>query len=141
MIRNLDEAESRKLIEEGKFGHLGLTLAGGEPYVVPVNYLYLDGEIYVHTLPGKKLDALRQNGKVCLQVERVEDCCRWQSAIAGGEFQEIKRTKEKIKILLEFNKQFERLTPVEAMSEENWNPGGVTVFRVNVKRLSGMAEN
>ena len=141
MIKNLDEQAARKLLKDRRFGHLGIMLEGGEPYVVPVNYLYMDEAIFIHSLPGKKLDALREDGKVCLQVEKIETECRWQSAIVFGEFQEIKKTNEKLKILHEFNRRFERLTPVEAMSEENWNPGGVVVFRINIGRVTGIAES
>lgn len=141
MIKNLDENEARKFLAEQKFGHLGCVLETGEPFVVPVNYLYEDDGIYVHSLPGQKLDALRLNPKVCLQVERVETGLRWQSVIASGEFQEVKKTNEKFRILQEFTNRFERLTPVEAMSAENWNQGGLVVFRIEIKRLTGMAEN
>lgn len=141
MIKNLDENEARKFLAEQKFGHLGCVLETGEPFVVPVNYLYEDDGIYVHSLPGQKLDALRLNPKVCLQVERVETGLRWQSVIASGEFQEIKKTNEKFRILQEFTNRFERLTPVEAMSAENWNQGGLVVFRIEIKRLTGMAES
>jgi nitroimidazol reductase NimA-like FMN-containing flavoprotein (pyridoxamine 5'-phosphate oxidase superfamily) len=140
MIENLNEEAVREFLKEQKFGHLGCVLESGDPYVVPVNYLFKDESIYVHSLPGRKLDALRENGKVCLQVERVEDSCRWQSAIVFGEFQEIKRTNEKMEILNEFSARFEHLTPVEAMMSEKWNLGGVIVFRINIKRLTGMAE-
>ncbi len=141
MIKNLDEKAARKLLKEQRIGHLGCVLDSGEPYVVPVNYLFKEGNIYVHCLPGQKLDALRANGKVCLQVEKIGDSCQWQSAIAFGEFQEIKRTNEKIEILKEFSARFEHLTPVEAMMEEKWNVGGLVVFRINIKRISGMAES
>ena len=141
MIKNLDEKAARKVLKEQRIGHLGCVLESGEPYVVPVNYLFKEGNIYVHCLPGQKLDALRANGKVCLQVEKIGDSCQWQSAIAFGEFQEIKRTNEKIEILKEFSARFEHLTPVEAMMEEKWNVGGLVVFRINIKRISGMAES
>ena len=59
MIKNLDEKATRKLLKEQKLGHLGCVLESGEPYVVPVNYLFKDDEIYIHCLPGQKLDALR----------------------------------------------------------------------------------
>jgi len=93
MINNLDEKAARDVLKEQTIGHLGCVLDSGEPYIVPVNYLYKDDGIYIHSLPGQKLDALRANGKLCLQVEKIDDSCRWQSAIAFGEFQEIKRTK------------------------------------------------
>lgn len=141
MIKNLDEQAARELLKEKNFGHRGIILEIGEPYVVPVNYIYPDEEIYLHSLPGAKIDALRANDKICLKVEKIETEFRWQSAIVFGEFREIKRTNEKIKILHEFNKRFERLTPVEAFGEQNRNPGGVIVFRIDVDRISGMAES
>jgi len=93
-----------------------------------------------YSLPGRKIDALRENGKVCLQIERVESGNRWQSAIVIREFQKVKRTSKKIEILREFNKRFKHLTPVEAMLEEKWNVGGLIVFRVIVDRLNGRSE-
>ena len=141
MIKILSENEARELLHNQKFGRLGCVLESGEPYVVPVNYLFKDDGIYVHVLPGQKLDAMRVNGKICLQVDKIEDSCRWQSAIAFGEFQEIKRMNQKIEILKEFSSRFEHLTPVEAMIEEQWNPGGLVVFRLNIKRITGMAES
>lgn len=140
MIKNLDEQTAYKLLKEQGLGHLGVVLETGEPYVVPVNYVYLDDEIFLHTLPGAKLDALRANGKVCLQVEKIKKNCRWQSVIAFGEFREIKKTNKKIRVLQEFTERFKNLTPVEAMSEDNWNPGGVIVFRINIRSITGMAE-
>lgn len=141
MIENLNENEARKFLHDQKFGHLGCVLESGEPYVIPVNYLFKDDGIYVHVLPGQKLDALRANGKICLQVEKIEASCLWQSAIAFGEFQEIKRMNKIIEILKEFSMRFEHLTPVEAMIEEQWNLGGLVVFRINIKLITGMAES
>ncbi len=141
MIKNSDDKAARKFLGEQKFGHLGCVLESGEPYIVPVNYLYKDDEIYIHCLPGQKLDALRANGKICLQVEKIGESCRWQSVIAFGEFQEIKRMNKKIEILKEFSLRFDHLTPVEAMMEEKWNLGGLVVFRLNIKRMTGMSED
>ncbi len=141
MIKNLDEKATRKLLKEQKLGHLGCVLDTGEPYVIPVNYLFKDDGIYVHVLPGQKLDAMRANGKICLQVDKIEDSCRWQSAIAFGEFHEVKKMNEKIQILKEFSARFKHLTPVEAMIEEQWNLGGLVVFRLDIKRTTGMSES
>ena len=141
MVKNLNENEARDLLNDQKFGHLGCVLESGEPYVVPVNYLFKDDGIYVHLLPGQKLDAMRVNHKICLQVEKIIDSCRWQSVIAFGEFQEIKRINAKIEILKEFSVRFEHLAPVEAMIEEEWNLGGTVVFRINIKRITGISES
>ena len=141
MITELSEKSAEKLLREQRVAHLGCVLDGGEPYVVPVNYIFEDRQIYIHTLPGQKIDALRAHPKACVQVEEIGKGCRWRSVIAFGEFQEIKRTNEKIKILQEFNERFRHLTPVEATLEENPNAGGVVVFRVKVTRITGVAES
>ena len=141
MIKNLNENEARELLRDKEFGRLACVLESGEPYVVPVNYLFKDDGIYIHALPEQKLDAMRINRKICLQVDKIENSSRWQSAIAFGEFQEIKKTNEKIEILKEFSLHSERSTPVEAMIEEEWNLGGMVVFRLNIKRIAGIAES
>ena len=140
MIQELNKTDAEKLIEKCNFGHLACVLKKGEPYLVPINYLFLEGNIYVHTLPGKKLNALRANGKICLQVDEIQNDCRWQSAIAFGEFEEINEPQQRLKILQKFSEKFERLTPVEAMSEENWKDSPIVIFRINIRKITGVAE-
>ncbi len=54
------------------------------PYVVPVNFGYRDGSIYVHSAPeGKKIDLLQRDNRVCFEVETDlevladEKPCKW----------------------------------------------------------------
>ncbi len=140
MIEHLDENKARRLFKEQKFGHLGCILASGAPYVVPVNYLFLDDDIYIHSPPGDKIDALRSNGKICLQVEKIKDPYQWQSAIVFGEFEEIKNKQTAVRILHEFTVNFPRLTPVEGIIAEEDRVGGVVLFRIKIKKITGIAE-
>jgi uncharacterized protein len=58
-------------------------------YVVPISYAY-DGEaIYGHSTEGLKLEMLRANPRVCIEVDRVENLANWQSVIAWGRFEEL----------------------------------------------------
>jgi nitroimidazol reductase NimA-like FMN-containing flavoprotein (pyridoxamine 5'-phosphate oxidase superfamily) len=48
---------------------LGMVDEAGKPYLVPLNFGYEDGAIYVHgAAVGKKVDALKANPYVCFQV-------------------------------------------------------------------------
>lgn len=59
MIREITEKESRELLRVLTTGRLG-GCDDKEPYIVRVNY-YFDGEtIYVHLLPGRKIEIMRQ---------------------------------------------------------------------------------
>lgn len=65
---SLGEMES--ILREEKVGYLGLS-KDGEPYVVPLNYGYVEGRILFHgALKGKKLDYLKANPQVCFTVGR-----------------------------------------------------------------------
>ena len=141
MIEEMNSTDAENLVRRCSFGHLACVLENGEPYLVPINYLFEGGDVFVHTLPGKKLDALRTHGKVCLQVEEIKDDCRWRSAIVFGEFEEIKQTSRKLRILQKFSENFSRLTPVEAIGEDNITVGGIVIFRIDIRKITGVAEN
>ena len=69
-----DMDEIIKILDKAKVLHLGL-VDGDEPYVVPMNYGYTMDEdgtlaIYVHgAVKGRKLDIMRRNPKVFLEME------------------------------------------------------------------------
>jgi len=56
----------------------------GQPYVVPLCYGYKDNAFYLHSAcEGRKLDILRKNDKVCIEldndceIQRGDDACDW----------------------------------------------------------------
>jgi uncharacterized protein len=89
MITHLNQAEARQVLQSSHLGHLGC-IVEGDPYVVPVNFIFENDSIYIHSLPGLKVDAVRaQNPRVCLQVDRIESDARRKRVIAYGNFQEV----------------------------------------------------
>lgn len=42
------------------------------PYVVPMNFAYVPGRIYLHTGPGRKSEALAANPRVCVAITMDE---------------------------------------------------------------------
>ena len=67
---NESREEMEKTLCEETLGYLGLSM-DGMPYVVPLNYGYVEGKIVFHcALTGKKLEYLRANPQVCFTVGR-----------------------------------------------------------------------
>ena len=63
-----DRAEIEDILNRGQVCHLGL-IDNGLPYVVPVNYGYRDGCLYVHSArEGRKIDILRRNNAVSFSI-------------------------------------------------------------------------
>ena len=139
MTKILSESEARTVISAGTIGHLGC-IVNNEPYVVPISYLFEEGAIYSHSLPGQKIQALRANPSACLQVEQIHDDFHWRSAIAFGSFEEIHDERDRAQALRKLLKRFPLLTPVESRVVQDAAPPELIVFRIRVDRVTGVAE-
>jgi nitroimidazol reductase NimA-like FMN-containing flavoprotein (pyridoxamine 5'-phosphate oxidase superfamily) len=142
MIKKLDEKLSQEFLEKQRSGHLACVLENGQPYIVPVNYLFRENFIYIHSLPGKKISAMEANPKVCFQTEKMSATgLEWQSVIVYGEYEEVEEKRKKTRILAEFFRVFPQFTPVEAKFEREYIPQDLIVFRIKIKGLTGVTES
>ena len=137
MITHLNKDEARAQLRRGRIGHLGC-IVGGDPYVLPVNYIFEDNFIYIHSLPGRKIEAMRSNGRVCLQVDDIESQLKWTSVIALGKFEEIESPAERASILDRFFARFSGPTPVESKIAEGTQSPNIVVFRIRIDRISAI---
>ncbi|HII06376.1 MAG TPA: pyridoxamine 5'-phosphate oxidase family protein [Methanotrichaceae archaeon] len=81
--REMSVEECMDLLAKSRFGRVGLS-SGDQPYVVPMSYVYVDGVILLHSgLRGKKLGIVRDNPRVCFEVDSVEKG-KWKSVIVFG---------------------------------------------------------
>ncbi|MDN3655258.1 pyridoxamine 5'-phosphate oxidase family protein [Ferruginibacter paludis] len=94
MIGILSAGEVELLLKIQVVGHLGCT-DGYNTYVYPVNYVYDDHFIFCHSTPGAKLDMMRKNNRVCLQVEECIDFTHWKSVMVQGIFQELEEERDR----------------------------------------------
>jgi nitroimidazol reductase NimA-like FMN-containing flavoprotein (pyridoxamine 5'-phosphate oxidase superfamily) len=138
-MEGLAEDKALELLNSAKVGRLGC-VANGEPYVVPINYFFEDGFVYSHSLPGRKIEALRINPRACLQVDEIEHDFKWRSAIAYGNFEEIRVPGERRAILTKLLKHFPLLTPVESTIAHDAASFDSIVFRIRIDRITGAIE-
>jgi len=139
MTRPLREVDAFYVIRNSKVGRLGC-IDNDEPYVVPINYLLEGGSIYSHSLPGKKIQAMRTHPRVCFQVDQIDDEYRWRSAIAFGMFEEISQPLERTSIIAKLLSRFPHLTPVESAIVHDAAAPDSVVFRIVVDRVTGVEE-
>ncbi|HEU4319633.1 MAG TPA: pyridoxamine 5'-phosphate oxidase family protein [Acidimicrobiia bacterium] len=86
---DLTREESLALLDESKVAHLGV-VSDGEPYVTPMSFVR-DGEtLLFRTVPGRKLEALRNHPSVCIEVSSFDDeTGDWVSVIVTGTAAEV----------------------------------------------------
>ena len=140
MTRALKDYEAQALLVAGSIGRLGC-VSGGEAYVVPINYVFDEGFVLSHSLPGKKVDALRTHPRACLQVDAIESDTEWRSVIAYGMYEELHSPTERAAILNKLLSRFPRLTPVEAVAVHDAAAPETVVFRLRVDDITGVAED
>ncbi len=68
--RLLDEPRARELLQKGEYGLLSLVDLQGNPYGIPINYVWDGhGHIYLHCAPeGKKLNCIKLHREVSFCV-------------------------------------------------------------------------
>ena len=88
MLGTLSPAEIEELLQTEVVARLGCH-ADGRTYVVPVTYVYDGGSVYAHTGEGLKLRAMRENPRVCLEVEQIHSEANWRTVVVRGRFEEL----------------------------------------------------
>jgi hypothetical protein len=82
-IESLDESACVELLETHHFGRLGF-LMGGDPMILPVNYVYSDGRVAIRTDPGTKLAAVAL-ARVAFEIDEIDEGGRrgWSVLVQG----------------------------------------------------------
>jgi uncharacterized protein len=118
MPKRVDEsAWMEQLLSEEEVGHLASS-DEGQPYVIPVNYAFLDGVIVIHcAMKGKKLDILRKNPKCSFAVNRHPDALRYHaekrchyryhSVVVTGEARFVDTAEERLTWMRRFKQHFD----------------------------------
>lgn len=68
MKKYLTEEECYEILDKADYGTLALS-QGERPYLIPMNYTVIDGEIYLHTaMKGRKVDILKENKRAAFSI-------------------------------------------------------------------------
>ena len=87
-ITEIAQEECRSILAGASFGRLGCSYQD-QPYVIPIYFGYEAEYLYVLSTLGQKIEWMRQNPKVCVQIDRIASETEWISIIANGSYQEL----------------------------------------------------
>jgi nitroimidazol reductase NimA-like FMN-containing flavoprotein (pyridoxamine 5'-phosphate oxidase superfamily) len=112
--------------------------AGGVTYVVPLIYAYDDGAVVAVTTEGRKTAMLRENRRVCVEVDEydVDGRGSWRSVIAQGTYEELAGDAVEAALAL-LRERFAR-SAGRAAEPRPLGPD-VVVLRVRLDEVSGRA--
>lgn len=151
---SLTADEVNELLGRAPIGRVGV-ISDGEPYVVPVNFAWLDGRVVVHGSEGGRLvEAVRAGGRVCFEVdeyhgtvEAATPChhsTEYVSALGFGTAKIVEDPRERTRalkaIVVKYASQemADRLTDAVAENYRSRRSGSrVRVMQISFDRLSG----
>jgi uncharacterized protein len=137
MISEMNDQEARELLQRGRLGRLGCC-ENGRPYVVPINYRFDGEQLYLHSLPGRKIDILRANPQACLQVDEIDDSFHWRSVQVFGQYEEITDEELYGRALAELFDHLPELSPVQSRMRPGSPP--LVIFRLRIEEITGLSE-
>jgi nitroimidazol reductase NimA-like FMN-containing flavoprotein (pyridoxamine 5'-phosphate oxidase superfamily) len=93
VIRELSKEECLRILAGARLARLACA-SNNQPYVVPVYIAYHESSIgesclYGYTTVGQKVEWMRANPQVCVEIDDVKTCTRWTSVIAFGRYEEL----------------------------------------------------
>ena len=143
--RKASAEEVHEILSQGEYGILSTVDKDGQPYGVPISYVYRNEAIYIHSaLKGHKLDNINANPKVSfsvvgkVQLLAQQFTTNYESVIAFGTATEI-WGDEKIDALFGL---IEKYSPEfqEAGKEYIQNDNKITqVIKISLDHISGKA--
>ncbi len=138
--------EMEHLLERMLVGRMAVTTEDG-PYIVAVNYLYFEGNIYFHSGPaGRKLDALRADSRVCFMVDEIGPQVIWEggcgisqiykSVVCFGKAEFVEGQSDKRRILEKMVQKYvpSRYPPVLVMDQ---NLQRTVVVKIIIQSITG----
>jgi uncharacterized protein len=141
-ISEITQDECKAVLADASFGRLGCCFEN-QPYVVPIYFVFESDYLYALSTPGRKIDWMRRNPKVCVQVDQIKSETQWLSVLAFGSYQELavpQFTEERkhARTLLERRSRWWQTPLAERQSKSEDALIETLFFRVHVDTVGGL---
>jgi nitroimidazol reductase NimA-like FMN-containing flavoprotein (pyridoxamine 5'-phosphate oxidase superfamily) len=138
LIRELTTPECHDVLKRASIARLACA-RDNQPYVVPV-HVYFDGDwLYSFATLGQKIAWMRENPRVCVQVDEIVDRTQWATVIAFGTYEELLHMPSQ-------EAERQRAQELFQSAPEWWEPAAsnprrevrmAMVYRIRIESLTG----
>jgi len=139
LIREMTEEECGAALEQISFGRLACA-RNDQPYIVPVYFSYDGKDLYGVTTLGQKIEWMRSNPLVCLEIDEQRSHYVWMSVVVSGRYEEIPDAHDYARA---------RAHALEVLQKRTmwWEPACVPIekreqrapifYRIHIERMTG----
>lgn len=93
IIRELPRQASIEVLTRVHLGRLACARTN-QPYVFPIFYAYHHTGLYCASTIGKKIEWMRENPLVALEVDEIHSSQNWESVVVAGCYEELTDTPD-----------------------------------------------
>ena len=140
LIEEMTDPECRAMLAGRNLAHLSCAL-NNQPYIVPMYVDFDDQFLYGYAPLGLKIEWMRQNPLVCLEIDQVITNTRWASVVVFGRYEELPDTPEfeSARMVAErlFLKRPMWWEPAASVPVADAQPRARIVFRIRIGRMTG----
>jgi uncharacterized protein len=139
LIHELTEDECRDILKRTNLARLACS-RHDQPYIVPVHFDFDEEWFYSFSTLGQKIDWMRANPKVCVEVDDITDKSHWTTVVAFGRYQELTDSlahfgaRNRARELFEKRPEWWLPGAGKLMSSEHPIP---VVYRIRINRMTG----
>jgi uncharacterized protein len=90
-IREMSQDECRALLLSTNLARLAC-VRYNQPYIVPIYFDFYEDALYSFAMAGRKIQWMRANPRVCVEVDDIVDRFNWTTVVVKGRFEELTRT-------------------------------------------------
>jgi uncharacterized protein len=139
-LPQLSGEEMLQMLMTERVGRIGLN-DEPQPYVVPTDFAYGDGVIYIHSpRGGRKTELALRGGSVCFEVDRFnQEVTDYRSIIIRGPIYEVKDNAEKSRAMRILAEKAKASGDHTQHTHSTSGPSmGISIFRIDIKEMTGV---
>jgi nitroimidazol reductase NimA-like FMN-containing flavoprotein (pyridoxamine 5'-phosphate oxidase superfamily) len=87
-IKEMTREECTEILTRSHLGRLGCAKAE-QPYITPLCFHFENPFLYALATFGQKIEWMRQNPRVCVELDHVDAPDRWYSIVIFGRYEEL----------------------------------------------------
>jgi nitroimidazol reductase NimA-like FMN-containing flavoprotein (pyridoxamine 5'-phosphate oxidase superfamily) len=135
------------ILERSEVGRMATVNRKGFPVIKPVNFLYWDGKIYLHSsTEGEKISDIRRGSPVCFEVDEpiayvaaAERACRstyyYRSVVVKGSAAIVRGLERKLEILERLMEKYQPEGGYQGVTQEILKR--TAVIEISIREMTG----
>lgn len=141
VIQELTAEECAAVLSRTGVGRLGCARFD-QPYIVPVHVSFDASRrcLYAFSMIGQKIAWMRENPKVCVEVEEIVDRHHWTTVVVFGRYEEIERgpsdADARRRAAALFEQRDEWWLPAAGRVAAHEHQDAV-IYRIDIERMTG----